>query len=56
MSAGPVNVAFDEDWMVNLFPVGLSKGSKKRSNVAMYQAVAKPLSVIVCLLILIQYT
>ena len=39
----------------NIFPVGLSKTLQKKSNVAVYQVVAKPPKVVVCLLILIQY-
>ena len=59
MSAGHVTVVSDGDCMANtkenIFPVGLSKTLQKKSNVAVYQVVAKPPKVVVCLLILIQY-
>ena len=56
MSAGHVTIVFDGDCMANtIFPVGLNKTLQKKSNVAMYQVVAKPPNVVVCLLILIQY-
>ena len=59
MSAGPVTLASDGDCMANtkdnIFPVGLNETLKKKSNVAVYQVVTKPLNIVVCLLILIQY-
>ena len=63
MSAGPVSVASDRDCMANtkenIFPVGLNKTLQEKSNVVVYQVVAKPpnvhVHVVVCLLILIQY-
>ena len=49
MSAGHVTIVFDGDCMANtIFPVGLNKTLQKKSNVAMYQVVAKPPNVVVC--------
>ena len=36
----------------NIFPVGLNKTLQKKSNVAVYQVVAKPQNLVVCLLII----
>ena len=45
MSARPVSIASDGDCMTNtkenLFPDGLNKTSKKKSNVAVHQVVVK---------------